>query len=249
MSLPSQWHTLYADNTAWQWTAFALMLAITTALPKLISKLIRRSNRRVSVIAAAMFVTSWFGSDFLLDEINLTGTPEFIGIVIFGSILYIALALLVFLACEWIGKMIMLNSKISPYTANASLIKLLSHVCGTGGFLAVIAIGASSAGLPVLGVITGLGVSSMGIALAAKSTAENLLASIVLFLDGAIKVGDDIETIEAHCVSGVVEEIGMRSTRIRAPDGTLINITNSGLAEKTVKNSSQTREPREVYVA
>ena len=73
-------------------------------------------------------------------------------------------------------------------------------------------------------------------ALAAKPTLENILAGVILFLDGSIKVGD---TIDSNPLSGTVEDIGMRSTRIRAEDGSLITVTNSELADRVIRNISR----------
>jgi len=74
------------------------------------------------------------------------------------------------------------------------------------------------------------------VALAAKPTLENLLAGVILFLDGSIKVGD---TIDSGPLSGMIEDIGMRSTRIRSADGGLVSVTNSELADKVIKNTSR----------
>ena len=73
-------------------------------------------------------------------------------------------------------------------------------------------------------------------ALAAKPTLENILAGVILFLDGSIKVGD---AIDSSPLTGTIEDIGMRSTRIRSPDGALITVTNSELADKVIKNVSR----------
>ena len=91
-------------------------------------------------------------------------------------------------------------------------------------------------GVPVLGIIAGFGVGGLAVALAAKPTLENLLAGVILFLDGSIKVGD---TIDSGPLSGTIEDIGMRSTRIRSADGGLVSVTNSELADKVIKNTSR----------
>ena len=96
--------------------------------------------------------------------------------------------------------------------------------------------GLSAAGVPVYGIIAGFGVGGLAFALAAKPTMENILAGVILFLDGSIKVGDKIESGD---LSGIVEDIGMRSTRIRSADGGLISVTNSELADKVIKNVSR----------
>jgi MscS family membrane protein len=87
-----------------------------------------------------------------------------------------------------------------------------------------------------MGIVAGLGVGGLAFALAAKPTLENLLAGVIIYMDKSIYVGDYIESKD---IEGVVEEIGMRSTRLRSPDGALISITNSELSEKIIRNKTR----------
>lgn len=75
----------------------------------------------------------------------------------------------------------------------------------------------------------------LAFALAAKPTLNNILAGVILFLDGSIEVGDAIESGDP---TGRIANIGMRPTRVRSLDGGLIRVTNSELADKFIKNVS-----------
>jgi MscS family membrane protein len=106
--------------------------------------------------------------------------------------------------------------------------------------LAIIIYGLNTAGFPVMGIVAGLGVGGLAFALAARATLENLLAGVVIYMDKSIKVGD---LIQSGDVEGVVEDIGMRSTRIRAADGTLISVTNSDMSSKIIRNKTMRITP------
>jgi MscS family membrane protein len=114
-------------------------------------------------------------------------------------------------------------------------------VGGVFASLGIIIYGLNTAGFPVVGIIAGLGVGGLAFALAARPTLENLLAGVVIYMDKSIKVGDHIESSD---VEGVVEDIGMRSTRIRGSDGTLISVTNSDMSAKIIRNKTMRITPR-----
>jgi MscS family membrane protein len=88
----------------------------------------------------------------------------------------------------------------------------------------------------VVALLTGLGIGGLAIALAARETLENLFASFTLFLDLPFVVGD---TIHLDKVTGDVEKIGFRSTRLRADDGSLITIPNRLLTAQALENRTQ----------
>jgi MscS family membrane protein len=90
-------------------------------------------------------------------------------------------------------------------------------------------------GYSVSGLLGALGVGGLAVALAAKDTLANLFGGITILVDRPFKSGDWITLTGAD---GVVEEIGLRSTRIRTFAKTLVSIPNSVLANATVENHS-----------
>lgn len=83
------------------------------------------------------------------------------------------------------------------------------------------------------GLLAGLGIGGLALALAAKDTIENLFGSLTVLVDKPFKVGDFI-SIEG--VSGIVENIGLRSTRLRTPENSLLTVPNSKLISMIVDN-------------
>lgn len=108
----------------------------------------------------------------------------------------------------------------TPHNHDARIIRLLYRVDGVFAAQGIIIHGVSAAGFPVMGIVAGLGVGGLAFALAAKPKLENLLAGVIIYMDKSIYVGDDNESRD---IEGVVEHIGMRSMRLRAPDGALIS--------------------------
>jgi MscS family membrane protein len=83
------------------------------------------------------------------------------------------------------------------------------------------------------GVIAGLGIGGLAIALAAQETIANLIGSIIIFSDKPFTVGDLVETVE---VKGIVEQVGFRSTKIRTMDKTLLSVPNKKLVDSALNN-------------
>lgn len=83
--------------------------------------------------------------------------------------------------------------------------------------------------------LAGLGVGGIAVALAAQKTLENVIAGISLIFDQAVNVGDYLKMNE---VVGTVERIGLRSTRIRTLDRTIVSVPNSVLANGVVETFS-----------
>jgi len=91
-------------------------------------------------------------------------------------------------------------------------------------------------GVNVAGLMAGLGIGGLAFALAAKDTAANLFGSIALLLDKSIRIG---EWIKIDGVEGVVEDIGMRTTKIRTFRKSLITLPNQVIANSPIENYSR----------
>lgn len=86
----------------------------------------------------------------------------------------------------------------------------------------------SALGYPVASLIAGLGIGGLALALASQKTVENLFGAFSLGIDQPFREGD---LVRVEDVTGTVERLGLRSTRIRTADRTLVSIPNGKLAE------------------
>jgi len=101
-------------------------------------------------------------------------------------------------------------------------------------------------GVHISGLLAGLGVGGLAVALAAQKTLADLFGSIMLLVDRPFTIGDWVKSPDG-AVEGVVEEIGFRSTRIRTFEKTLIHVPNSRLAEFIIDNMDR-RPARRVWI-
>ena len=121
---------------------------------------------------------------------------------------------------------------------------LVPLVKKTGKFF-VIAVGVVAIGdslsLDMKGILTGLGIGGLAFALAAKDTLSNLFGSLTVLIDRPFRIGD---WVTIGNIEGVVEEVGLRSTRVRTFYDSLITVPNGTLTNVHVDNYGQRRARR-----
>ena len=91
----------------------------------------------------------------------------------------------------------------------------------------------SALGFPVASLIAGLGIGGLALALAAQKTVENLFGAFAIGFDQPIREGD---FVQIDGVKGWVESIGLRSTRVRTSERTMVCFPNGRLAETRTEN-------------
>jgi MscS family membrane protein len=90
-------------------------------------------------------------------------------------------------------------------------------------------------GYSVGSLLAGLGIGGLAVALAAQESLSNFFGSLVVAVDRPFKLGD---FIQIGAVMGTVEEIGLRSSRLRTPQRTLVTIPNKMMASEVITNYS-----------
>ena len=107
--------------------------------------------------------------------------------------------------------------------------KAVKVILWTLGFV----IGLNNAGFDVAALIAGLGIGGLALALAAQDTVKNIFGGIMVFMDKPFKLTD---RIKINGWDGFVEEIGIRSTRLRTLEGRLVTIPNAQFSDNAVEN-------------
>ncbi len=126
---------------------------------------------------------------------------------------------------------------MSAAKANSELLVLTKFIANAGIVLVVILIFAESHQVNLIGLIASLGVGGVAIAFASQKVLEQVLWSILLYLDRPFLVDDYIHLSDG--TFGRVEAIGWRSTKIRlSGKGTLVVIPNSMLTQMAIENLS-----------
>ena len=100
------------------------------------------------------------------------------------------------------------------------------------GFLMILKFGFNK---DIGNIITGLSLVGAALALATKESLENLIASFVIFFDKPFTVGD---TVKVNSLTGSIEKIGLRSTRIRTEEKTYISVPNKQMVDSIIDNLS-----------
>lgn len=108
----------------------------------------------------------------------------------------------------------------------------LKTLIGIFGFLGILKV---SFNQDIGTLLTGLSIVGAALALSAKESLENLIASFIIFFDKPFYTGD---TLTVNSVSGTVEHIGLRSTRIRTNEQTLVTVPNKQMVDSVVDNLS-----------
>lgn len=88
-------------------------------------------------------------------------------------------------------------------------------------------------GLPVASLIAGLGIGGIALAFGAQKTVENLFGAFAIGVDQPLREGDLVQ-LEDHTI-GVVEAVGLRSTRIRTYDRTVVSFPNGRVADMRIE--------------
>ena len=141
-----------------------------------------------------------------------------------------------------------LFSKSSPFymplrkklnlSKDDAIISLISKILRVIIYLVGAVIVISEIGYDINGLIAGLGLGGVVVALAAQDTAKNLFGGFVILLDRPFIVGNWIELPESD-IEGTVEDITFRSTRIRTFKDAVITIPNSTISNASIINWSK----------
>jgi MscS family membrane protein len=120
--------------------------------------------------------------------------------------------------------------------AERSVVSLSRRVFDVVIFIVVGLIVLSSLGVNVTAALAGLGIGGLAIGLGAQKTFENLLGGISILTDKALVIGDPCRIGDQR---GVVEDIGLRSTKLRTEDRTIVTIPNGTVATAVLENYRQ----------
>ena len=123
-------------------------------------------------------------------------------------------------------------------------LNLLGIIARVTLWLLLVLVALDAFGVNVTALVTGLGVAGVAVALAVQSTLGDLLASLSIALDKPFVVGDYIVVDQYQ---GTVENVGLKTTRIRSLSGEQIVIANAELLKARIRNYQRQVERRVVF--
>lgn len=136
------------------------------------------------------------------------------------------------------GATITASPRFEKRILDANLVRVGCNAVAWLGAILLVAKGVSDLGVPLAAVVTSLGVGGVAFALGARPTLENLIASVTLYLDRPVRIG---QFCQFDDVLGTVERIGLRSTRIRRWGGNVLSIPNAQFVEHQLDNYNDAR--------
>lgn len=176
-------------------------------------------------------------ASYVLDQvINVTGVVLMAGLGLFNIVRWLGLGWATFLLGDLLSEIMICFPGGEQPGVNASLVRTVNRLISLSLALAVLVRGADTMGISLIPVITGFGVVGLALSLAAKPTVENVIGGITLFADRSVRVG---EYCRFGDTIGRVMHIGLRSTRIRAGDRTIVSIPNADFSQLQLSNLSR----------
>jgi MscS family membrane protein len=209
----------------WAGNLFGNLNAFEKIIPALKLKRLLKAFSQAVVFSVAMFLGLWLDKIFFAPSGHgkwLTAFSIFILAVWIGFIVLDSLTRLLFDRCKIAGK-------DSLAAAVPLLRKTLKVLLVTTATLLLL----QNFGVNITALIAGLGVGGLAVALAAQKTVENFFGGIMLIVDQPVREGDFCRW---DSMIGTVESIGLRTTRIRTLDRTLVSIPNGDFSQKMLEN-------------
>lgn len=228
----------------WQWIALALWLLISIPLSWFLTWVtvnllrLKKATGNQKPTPEARFLWSLrliFVAVSCLMALRVLGLPQSVDIplrIVIGVTLSLAGGWFAYHLVDKIGGLLETTSQRYQYrdevlrSLGTSLAKI-TVVIGAVLFLAEIL------SLPYQGVLAGLGIGGLAVALAARSTLENFIGGITLLADKPVEVGDLCQ-LGKHL--GVIEGIGLRSVKVRALDRVIVTIPNAEFVNLYIEN-------------
>ena len=181
--------------------------------------------------------------------LKVLGFMAFLSLVyINNSILKVFKIIIILIICWGIVSYLSDNIFLTLYAGkdadekmNTTAIKFIGNIIKIVVIIFAVVMIISELGYNINGLLTGLGVGGLAISLAAQDAVSNMISGFIIIFDKPFKVGD---FIESSTISGYVEEVNMRSTKIRTLDDSVITVPNSTMTKEAVTNISMTQKRR-----
>jgi MscS family membrane protein len=231
----------------WRWIGLVLLAIILVAFSKWLSRLVlwltRQGVERVAPSWNLELLATFLGPLRMLLSVSLfrAGMEWFAPSALLRLYIGRFLALLFFWGVFWLCAVIIdainrhlrtrLQAKHRAFSY--SVLPLSGRVAKVVVLMFIIAAVLTAWGYNTTTLLAGLGIGGVALALASQKTIENLFGSVAVISDRPVSVGDFCKFGGSM---GTVEDIGLRSTRIRTLDRTLVTVPNGSFSTMTIEN-------------
>jgi MscS family membrane protein len=226
------------DTPVWRWIALIVIAVALWVVSGILTK-------ALAVIGRISFMAAFRGpTRICLTAAGLRGAMEWASpATLSRTVLERALAMLFVLGVAGLGAALVdlaaerWRSRLDPrmQAVSYSVLPLVRQVFKLSLYLVGILLVVSAWGYNTSTVLAGLGVGGIAVALATQKTIENLFGGISVIGDRPVLVGDVCRFGDR---TGTVMHIGLRSTRIRTPDRTIVSVPNAQFSSMELENIS-----------
>ena len=224
---------------------------ISKYLSHLLFKIVSKKNNSVGVEKFDELLTKPIGFCIMLSIIYVgaihiqyplswdLGSEEEMGLKMIinkgFSLLYIySIIWIILRVIDYIGLILHKKAELTESKMDDQLIPFIIEIAKILTYIfAIFIIMGNVFNVNVAALATGLGIGGIALAMASKESLENLLGSFTIFFDQPFTVGD---TVMVGTVTGTVEKVGFRSTRIRTFDKSLVTVPNKKMIDAELDN-------------
>jgi len=231
----------------WKWPGVVVLLVVAILLMWLFYRLYVSFSQQVfgkSIVKYCLTVVFPIGAmlvplgfEYLTERyLTVRSTPLYI-IRFCSNLTFVLAAVVVFFAVSTrVAEAIIASPRINPAGLNAQLIRISFKLASIGATVALLLIGGQYLGIPIATLLASAGIGGVAIALGAQDTLKTLFATMTIMADKPCRAGDRI-IVDRY--DGFVEDIGLRSTKLRLLNGHLVTLPNDQIANKEVDNVSR----------
>ncbi len=242
--LPEAMRTQSYGLARWKWAGLVLATLICLAILALLYRLqqrlaVRYRREKPLAYAATILVpilaalTPLLFRYLVTHVVSLRGDWLYVSSFAASVATLIACVVLVFAVIDRLSAVLIGMPHINPKGLDAQFIRIVARLLSLAAAVVVFLEGGKYLGIPITTLLASAGVGGVAVALAAQDMLKNLFGTIMLMADKPFRVGD---RIVSDGYDGVVEEIGLRSTRVRLLNGHLVTMPNDTLSRNDVEN-------------
>lgn len=246
--------TFYGDNEIWRWLlALAVILFVGFVL-RVVLRVVVRRLRRIAARTPGRF------DDLIVELLAKTKILFVLVVSLYAGSLILtlpdpadsALRVLFIIALLlqagywgdgivtfWIRRSV--RQKLDSDASAATSLTAFGFIAKVAIWAIIVLVGLDNLGVNITGLITGLGISGIAVALAVQNILKDLFASLSILVDKPFVIGDFIIVGE---LMGTVEKVGLKTTRVRSLSGEQIIFSNSDLLDSRVRNYKRMFERR-----
>ena len=242
--LPAWSRTVVAGQGLWQWIGLVVILLAAAVLVRWLYRLGRGWDERftdekpwlrfgVPVALLGAIGLALLVRIAVIDVLWLFGTPYLVMSVIILTAAFGTAAWLVVVSAGRLGDAFGQQKQGETGRLDRALMRIVFRLLG---IIVVVYIGVYAAeffGVSIAPLVAGLGVGGLAIALAVRPTLENVIGGLTLFADRPVRVGDFCRYGDQI---GLVEQVGLRSTRVRSLERSIVTIPNAEFSQMKLEN-------------